>query len=333
MRFAFLPLALSLLAAAPVLAQTADFKLVDVIRGADGGWDYASIDASRNRLLVARADGLMAVDLATQAVTPALVPAQGVHGAVITPKGIGVLASGGSGGALVFDGATGAVLAQIPTGSKPDAVVYEPKTGLVAVMDNKDGGVALIDPAKKASAGTIAVEGRLEFAAADGKGRVFVNIEDKNELAVLDVPGRKVLARHPLPDCDRPTGIAIDPKTHVLVSACANGKAVATSATDGKVLATLAIGSRPDAVIFDAKKKRFLVPCGGDGVLTEISEKGASLEVTGTVQTAERARLGALDPATGKLYLPTADFQPPAQPGERPAMVPGSFRILVLAHN
>ena len=329
MRFALLPVAFSLLAAAPVAA--ADYKPAGTIAGPDGGWDYASVDAPRNRLLVARADGLMAVDLASHAVST-LVPAQGVHGAVIAPNGVGVLASGGAGGAVVFNAADGAVLATIPTGSKPDAVAYEPKSGLVAVMDNKGEGVALIDPARKVSAGTIAVEGRLEFAAADGAGQVFVNVEDKSELAVIDVPGRKVTAHHALPDCEKPTGIALDPQTHVLVSACANGKAIALSANDGKILATLPIGSHPDAVIFDEKNKRFLVPCGGDGVLTVISEKGSALEVTGTVHTVERARLGALDPATGKLYLPTADF-PPAQPGERPAMVPGSFRILVLAQD
>lgn len=332
MRFAFLPLALSVMAAAPI-AQAAEFKLVDVIHGADGGWDYASIDASRNRLLVARPDGLMAVDLATQAVTPALVPGKRSHGAVIAPNGIGVLASAGDGSVILFNGSDGSVLGQVPTGKKPDAVVYEPKTGLVAVMDNKDGGVALIDPVKKASAGTIEVAGGLEFAAADGEGHIFANVEDKNDLVVLDVPNRKVVARRPLPGCEEPSGLAFDPQTHVLVSACSNNKAIATSSTDGKVLATLAIGSQPDAVIFDAKNKRFLVPCGGNGVLSVISEEGGSLKVTATVPTAPGARLGALDPATGKLYLPTADFQPASEPGKRPTMVPGSFRILVLAQN
>jgi DNA-binding beta-propeller fold protein YncE len=333
MRFALLPLAFSILAAVPASVQAADLKLVDTIHGADGGWDYASIDAVRNRLLVARSDGLMAVDLATNAVTPALVPGKRTHGAVIAPNGVGVLANGGDGSAILFNGSDGAVLGEVPTGKKPDAVVYEPKSGLIAVMDNKDGGVALIDPVKKVSAGTIEVPGGLEFAAADGQGRVFVNVEDKNDLVVLDVPSRKVVARRPLPGCEEPSGLAIDPETHVLVSACSTNKAIATSATDGKVLATLAIGSHPDAVIFDARNKRFLVPCGGNGVLSVISEEGGSLKVTETVPTAPGARLGALDPATGKLYLPVADFQPASEPGKRPSIVPGSFRILVLAQN
>lgn len=317
----------------PPLAQAADLKIVDSIKGADGGWDYASIDTAGNRLLIARPDGLMAVDLATKAVTPTLVPGQRTHGAAIAPNGVGVLASGNNGVAVIFNSADGSVLAEIPVGKKPDAVVYEPKSGLVAVIDNKNGGVALIDPVKKASAGTVDIPGALEFAAADGEGKVFINVEDKNDMVVLDVPNRKLLARRPLPGCDEPTGLAFDPQTHVLVSACANGKAIATSSTDGKVLATLAIGSHPDAVIFDAKNKRFLVPCGGDGVLTVISEEGSQLKVTGTVKTAPGARLGALDPATGKVYLPVADYLPAAKEGERPSMVPGTFRVLVLEQN
>lgn len=331
MRFPLLPVALSLLAVSAPLAHAADLKIIDTIKGPDGGWDYASVDGANNRLLVARPDGLMAIDLATGAVTPTLVPGQRTHGAVIAPNGVGVLASGSNGVVVIFKGGDGSVLGQIPVGKKPDAVVYEPKSGLIAVIDNKDGGVALIDPEKKALVGTIDLPGALEFAAADGEGKVFVNVEDKNDLVVLDVPNRKILARRPLPGCEEPTGIAYDPQTHVLVSACANGKAIATSSTDGKVLATLAIGRGPDAVIFDAKEKRFLVPCGGDGVLTVISEEGTALKVTGTVKTAPGGRLGALDPATGKIYLPVADYQPAANPGERPAIVPGTFRVLVLA--
>lgn len=326
MRIALLFTIFSLSAA----AHAADLTPAEPIKGPDGGWDYASIDAPRNRLLVARPDGLMAVDLASQAVTPAFVAGKRVHGAAIAPSGMGVLANAGGTSALVFDAKDGKVLAEIPAGKKPDAVVYDAASGLAAVMDNKDGVVTLVDPDKKAAAGSIDVGGALEFAAADGAGKVFVNIEDKNTLAVLDIPGRKVVARRPLPGCDGPSGLAYDPAGKVLVSACSNGVAVATSSVDGKVLATLPIGSHPDAVLFDEKNKRFLVPCGGNGVLTVIAEEGASLKVTGTITTAPGARLGAIDPATGKVYLPVADFQPAAKPGERPTILPGTFRILVL---
>jgi DNA-binding beta-propeller fold protein YncE len=199
-------------------------------------------------------------------------------------------------------------------------------------MNAKDGTVLLIDADKKAVAGSIAVGGALEFAAADGEGKVFVNVEDKNEVAVLDISGRKVTARYPLPGCDEPSGLALDAADHVLLSVCANGKAVATSATDGHVVATLAIGSHPDAVIFDEKNKRFLVPCGGDGVLSVVNVTDGHLAAGEAVPTAKGARTGAIDPATGKVYLPTADFQP-AKAGERPAAIPGTFRLLVLGQS
>ena len=327
MRFALPFIALSLCTA----VQAADLALIDTVKGPDGGWDYASIDNARNRLLVARPDGLMAVDLTSNAVTAPLVPGKRVHGAAISPSGVGVLANGGGGSALVFKASDGSVLAEIPTGKKPDAVVFDPKTGLIAVMDNKDGVVSLIDPDKKALAGTIEVGGALEFAVADGEGRVFVNVEDKNSLAVIDVANRKVVARRPLAGCDEPSGLALDPVNHVLLSVCGNGKAVATSATDGKVLATLPIGAHPDAALYDEKNKRFLVPCGGNGVLTVIS--AADLKVTATIQTAPGARLGAIDSATGKVYLPVADFLPPAKAGERPTPAPGTFRVMILGQN
>jgi len=326
-----LSIAASLVAFVPLFAPAADLKVIDTIKGPDGGWDYASIDTRGNRLLVARPDGLMAIDLATGMVTPTLVPGERTHGAAIAPNGVGVLASGGNGAAVIFKSADGSVLGQVAVGKKPDAVAYEPKSGLIAVIDNKGGGVALIDPEKKALAGTIEVDGVLEFAAADGEGKIYINGEDKNDMVVIDVPNRTVLARRPLPGCEGPTGLAYDPGTHVLVSACGNGKAIATSSTDGKVLATLAIGTGPDAVIFDARNKCFLVPCGRSGELTIISEEGSALKVTGTVKTATGARLGALDPATGKIYLPAADYQPADKAGDRPTMVPGTFRVLVLA--
>jgi hypothetical protein len=197
-------------------------------------------------------------------------------------------------------------------------------------MNGHDGSVTLIDVAKRAVAGSIAVGGKLEFSVADGQGHVFVNVEDKNELVELDIPSRTVVARHPLAACNEPSGLALDNRSHVLVAACANDVAVAVSARDGSVLAILPIGKGPDAVIFDKKNHRFLVPCGKNGVLTEISEQpNGAPKVTGTVNTAVGARTGAIDPSTGKIYLPTADFLP-ATGQKRPEPAPGSFHILVL---
>jgi len=314
--------------AAP-LAQAAELKVTDSIKGADGGWDLVSVDSEAHRLLVARGDGVMAVDLTSGAVTPTLVPGKRVHMAVSVPGGIGVSTNGDTNDVSLFKVADGTVLGTVAVGKKPDALVYEPKTKLVAVMNAKDGSVSLVDAEKKAVAATIEVGGSLELAVADGTGKVFFNVEDKNELVALDVPGRKVLAHYPLPGCEEPTGLALDSADHILLSSCGNGKAVATSAVDGHVIATLPIGKGPDTVIYDEKNKRFLVPCG-EGALYVISAEGGHLTSAGSVPTAKGARTGAQDPATGKVYLPAAEFQPPATPGARPAAVPGSFHLVVL---
>ena len=316
----------------PPLAQAADLKVIDSIKGADGGWDLVSVDTEANRLFVARTDGVMAVDLATGAVTPTLVPGKKVHHIVAVPGGVAASTNGDTSDVTLFKAADGTVLGSVPVGKKPDAITYDPKNKLVVAMNAKDGTVSLIDTDKKAAVGTISVGGALELAVADGEGKVFVNVEDKYEVVALDIAGRKVLAHYPLTGCDGPTGLAIDTADHVLLSACDNGKAVATSAVDGHVVATLPIGAHPDTVIYDEKNKRFLVPCGGDGVLTVISAEGGHLASAGTVTTAKGARTGAIDPATGKIYLPTAEFQP-AKAGERPAAVPGTFHLLVVGQN
>jgi DNA-binding beta-propeller fold protein YncE len=197
-------------------------------------------------------------------------------------------------------------------------------------MNAHDGTITLVDPARQAAAGQIAVGGALEFAVADGAGHVFVNVEDRNEVAEIDIAGRQVIGRGSLSPCEGPTGLALDPDSHVLLSACANGKAVAVSSIDLHVIAQVPIGEHPDAVIFDDRNKRFLVPCGGNGVLTVVDQTAdGSVAVSASIATAQGARTGAIDPETGKIYLPTVDYQP-AKAGEKATAVPGSFHILVL---
>jgi hypothetical protein len=323
-------LCLFLLAAGTVATAEPLPQLVGSIAGADGGWDYAFVDSDRQQLYVARADGVMAINLKDQVVTNRLVPGQRVHGVISLPGGLGLAANGDSKSAMLFTTADGAVQAEFPAGKKADAVVRDPRSGLAAVMNSNDGTVSVIDVTQKKPAGLFTVGGTLEFAVADGAGHVFVNIEDQNQMAVLDLKAGAVTARYALAPCDSPTGLALDDARHILLAACGNGMAVALSALDGHLLATLPIGKGPDAVLFDARRRRFLVPCGRDGVLTVIDESAAgALSVAGSVATAPGARTGAVDPDSGRSYLPTADFAP-AKPGERPAALPGTFRILVL---
>lgn len=327
-----LTLVISLAVSTGVAAEPISLHLTGSIKGPDGGWDYVSVDSVTHRLYVARGYGVMAVDLANDKVTPVLIKGSHVHGVLPVPGGMMVSTNDDSSTATLFKAADGAVLASFPTGRKPDALAYDAKTGLVAVMNGMDGTVGLIDPVTQTDVGRISVGGTLEFAEGDGHGRIFVNVKDHNELAVLDVAGRKVAARYKLTQCANPTGLALDAPAKIALATCDNGKAVALSTDDGHVVATLPIGEGPDAAILDAKNKRFLVPCGGNGVLTVIGEKSdGTLVVEGTIPTAKGARTGAIDPATGKVYLPTADFEP-RKPGEwQGAIVPGSFRILVLS--
>ncbi|HLG87653.1 MAG TPA: YncE family protein [Alphaproteobacteria bacterium] len=315
---------------APAAEQVPALSVIGAIPGPDGGWDYASVDAAQRRLYVAHGDAVMAVNLDTAKVEPKLVEGQRLHAVVPLPGGRVLSTNGGNDTATLFEGDTGRVIASIPTGRKPDAAVYDPSSGLVFVMDGQDGDATLVDPKTGTSPGRIPIGGKLEFAVADGKGNVFVNVEDKGEIAVVDAKARKVTTRYKLPDCEEPSGLAIDRKDGILVSACSNGKAIALKAADGSVLATLPIGMRPDAAIFDFKRRLFFIPCG-EGTLAVIGEnENGPPTVTATVPTANGARTGALDPKTGKLYLPTADFKPPAPGEKRHQVVPGTFRILIV---
>jgi len=321
------------LSAAGALAADAaptSLKILDRIAIPDGAWDYASVDAGARRLYLARGDGVMVLDLDTGTVTPKLVPGARVHAVVPLTRGRILSTNGDSNTATIAEADTGKILAEIATGTKPDAAVLDPKTGLVLVMNGKSGDITLIDPNTAKAIGAIAVGGALEFAAVDGAGQAYVNVEDKGELAIVDIALRKVTARVALTGCEDPSGLARDPASGVLLSVCANGVAKAIDPAKAAVIATLPIGQRPDAAIFDAARHLFLVPCGGDGSLTLISSEGAALAVVGSVPTERGARTGALDPKTGRIYLPTAEFAPAVAPEGRPVAKPGSAHLLVL---
>jgi YVTN family beta-propeller protein len=313
------------------IADTAPkLSVIGTIPGPDGGWDIASIDAAARRLYIARSDGVMAVDLDSGKVEPKLVEGKRLHSVLPLPDGKALSTNGGSDNATLFEAVTGKVSATIPTGKNPDATVFDPSSGLALVMNGRDGSISLVDPKTATVTGTIDVGGKLEFAAADGHGRAFVNVEDRGEIAVVDIAAKKVVARYALSGCDEPSGLALDPDTGVLVAACDNNKALAVQSKDGAVLATLPIGGRPDTTIFDAERKLFFIPCG-EGNIAIISEKaGEAPAVIGTATTANGARTAALDPKTGRLYLPTADFENGAPGEKKHKVVPGTFRILVV---
>ncbi|MDB5366563.1 MAG: gluconolactonase [Rhodospirillales bacterium] len=331
MRRILLALFVSIVATSAQAAPESPWKIVGHIALPDGGWDYASYDADARRIYLGRPDGVLAVEVATRAVTARLIEGSRVHGVAIVPgAGLAVATNGADNSALLFETATGKLLARIPTGTKPDAVLYDPATRLVAVL-NGGGDITLIDPHQQTSAGTIAIGGTLEFAVADGSGTLWVNIEDKAELVAVDLKTRRARSATKLINCEGPTGLAFATAEHMLVSVCKNGRAVITDSNSGKVRADIAIGKRPDAAIYDAARHQVLVPCG-EGVLSVISFADPQRpRVIATVPTQPGARTGTLA-GDGRLYLPVAKFTPdPA--GGRPKPVPGSTELLVLGHS
>lgn len=308
----------------------AEPSVVQRIAGPDGGWDLLSVDPAHHRLLVARADGVMAVDLATGRVTPRFVPGPRLHAVLAIPhSSVGLATAGPANSAILFDTATGAVLGETPTGANPDAAIYDPGSRTVWVMNAGDGTATIIDPVRMKTVATVTIGGALELPALDGRGHLFVNVEDKAEIAEVNLARRTVMRHIPLPGCDGPTGLAYVP-SGVLISACANGVAKLVRASDGRVLGEITIGTRPDGAFVDFTRHRAYIPSGGNGTLTIIETKGRLPHAVGRIATQDSARTGAVDSSTGRVYLPAARFRPPAATGERPKMVPGSFEILVI---
>jgi DNA-binding beta-propeller fold protein YncE len=317
--------------AAPQSARP--FAIVKHIAGPDGQWDYAIADTGTRRLYVGREYGVMAIDLDSGVVTNTLVPGKMVHGiAAVGTGGTFVSTNGSANTATFFDGRNGKVLGEVRTGKDPDAVVYEPRTGLVVVANHEGGDVTLIDPRSRTVAGTIAVGGELEFTAADGTGRVYINVADKHGVAVIDIAARKIIGSLPLPGCEDPSGLAYDEIDHWVISACFNGVVDIVDPATRRQIAHIPTGKFPDAAIWDAARKLVFVPSFADGNLTVIAVRGPQdIKVTQTLTTQPGTRTGALDASTGTVYLPTSKLTPPAKEGDLPTPVPGTFEVLVVA--
>ncbi len=294
----------------------------------DARYAFASIDAGARRLYVARGFGVTAVDLDSEQATRRWVPGDHVHAVIALPGGRALSTNGDANTATLFVAGTGQVIAQLQTGKDPDAATFDSSTGLVFVMDHQEGDLTLIDPNDAKVVGRLFLGGVLESASADGHGRLYVNVRDQNKMAVVDTGARKVLRRYDLPGCEGPTGLGADLESGILVVACANRTALGLRASDGTVVAHLPIDRKADAVLFDPLRRNFYVPCGRDGTLIVISEtKEGALAVQSSVATALGAHTGAIDPQTGRLYLPTANFHLTFS-GIAPTE--GTFRVLVL---
>lgn len=310
-------------------APPAQLHVIDRLAAGDGGWDLLSVAPADQRLYVAHGDRVTAFDLRTGSATDKLVAGQRVHAALAIPGTHEVVSTNGeTNTAYLFDGRTGRIRATIPTGTKPDAAAYDPATRTIWIMNPGSGDITVVDAASARVLATVQVGGSLEMGEADGRGRMYVNVEDKNELAVLDTRTRTVIGRFQLDGCDGPTGIAVDARDKEIVSACGGSAVAIVSAPDGRQIAKLPIGRGADGAAFDPVRKVALVPAGRDGNLTVI-RLGPKPAVVEQIPTAVSARTIAVDPATGRAFLPSATLAP-APAGERPKAVPGSFRVLVV---
>lgn len=312
-----------------LLTAQPPYHVVAALPAGDGGWDLASVDPVDQRLYVARNDGVTSIDLRTGRTLDHLIAGQRVHAALAIPGTHDVLMTNGeTNNAILLDGRTGRSRATILTGTKPDAAAYDPATHTAWIINPGSGDVTVVDPKTAKVLGTVVVGGSLELAIADGRGRMYVNVEDKNDVVVLDTRARKLLSRFPLSGCDGPTGIAYDPAAKEIVSACSNGVAIVSSPS-GRLVASLPIGKGADGAAFDPRHHLILIPAGKDGNLTilQLSPKPA---VVDQVTTAVSARTIALDPSTGRAYLPSATLAPPVG-NQRPKPLPGTFKVLVVA--
>jgi DNA-binding beta-propeller fold protein YncE len=314
-------------------ASAPTYSVVDKVAGADGGWDFANVDPVRGILYVARTDAVMAMDLTTHKVTPALAPANGSHQALPIDGGKTVVQTDGKSGLTRFiDAATGRIIAQVPSGQKPDSAFYDAVTGKVVVMSPGNDTITSIDAGTHKVIGTMKLAGGLEFAVTNGKGGAFINLEDAAKIAEVDLAKGRLLRKIDLPGCEGPTGLARFAHGTRLISACANGVALVIDTASGKTVATLPIGKDADAVLLDEARALAFVPCGGSGTLVALSIADANhVTVAQVIPTQVGAKTGALDPRDGRIYLPAATLAAPAPGAKRGKPLPGTFTILIVA--
>ena len=317
-------------AAAAQAAPAAHYAVAGSIAGPDGGWDYASVDPAARTLYIARSENVTAIDLTNNKVRSFGAISRG-HAVVPIGRNMLLVTSGRDNMARLIKPADGSQTASLAVGQNPDAAFYDAATRRAYVINARSGTVSVVDPAKAKVDATITLKPALEFGLAAG-GTLYVNNEEANEIETIDLATGKAGAAIAMPGCDGPSGLGYDSRTGRLISACANGKAAVVDARQRRLVALLDIGKGPDAVIVDAARRRVFIPCGRDGVLEVIDPDAAGgPRVIEHVRTETGARTGALDPASGTLYLPTARFTPPTAPNTRPAAVPGSFHVLVVA--
>lgn len=322
---------LFLVCTVPIYAAEPAYHIAhqDVLSG-DVKWDYLTYDIDSRRLFITRGDHVDVYDTALGRVVASIAGTLGVHGVALAPEfNKGFTSNGRSDTVTVFELSSLKVLATLPTGKKPDAIVYDPFTRRVFAANGESGNLTVIDAGSNKMLATVAVGGKLEFTAVDGKGLLYVNVEDRNTLAVVDAVTLSLVARYDLSaSCDEPTGLAIDPAAERLFVGCRNQKMAVVSGKTGKILATVPIGKGCDATAYDSEL-RLAFSSNGEGTLTIISTDTYS--VRQTLATQPTARTLALDEAGHRIYTVAAEMAAPGTADARPPLKPGTFTLLTVS--
>lgn len=303
--------------------------------GGEGGWDYITFDPATHLLFISRATHVIAVDPDSGKVMGDIPDTQGVHGIAFADEfNRGFTSNGRSGSVTIFDTKTLKVVGDAKTDEDPDAIIYDPASKRIFTMNGRAGTSTAIDAATGKVAGTVQLGGGPEFAAADGKGHVFANLEDKSALVEFDSQTLKLENTWPLAPCESPSGLAIDAAHKRLVVGCRNKLMAFVDATNGKVVGTVPIGQGVDANRFDPGTGFAFASCG-DGTLTVAHEDSPDkFTLVEQVSTQRGARTMEIDPKTHNVYLVTAEFGPAPEPTAdnprpRPKVLPDSFTVLV----
>ena len=323
----------------PMLAQSTWEVVKTFPIGGQGGWDYLTVDSQTHRLFVPRSTHTMVIDAESGKVLGDIPGQKIAHGVALVPRlERGFISDGGGDGAIVvFDLKTYAVLGTIVAKPDADGIIYDPTIDRVLVVSGDKGVLMSFNPDINPLSGKIEepidLGGAPEFLASDGAGKLFINLEDKDQVAVVDVKARKVVARWPVAPGGAPVGMAIDTKRKQLLIGCRKPqKLIVMSTTDGKVLSALPLGAGVDATKFE--QNQAFASCR-DGSLSVAAEKSpGTYEVVQVVKTPSGARTMGVDTTTHNIYLPTAEFEA-AKPGGsgRPAMKPDSFMIVVVGQH
>jgi len=325
-------IAAAVLAAVPAFAQK-QYRVVNRVKlGGEGGWDYLYYDKDSHRLFITRGSHVMVVDTNTLQAAGDIPDLSGIHGVTLAPElGRGFVSNGGDNSVTIFDLKTLKKLDSVKVGERPDAIMYDPFTKHVFTFNAKSKDSTVVDAATGKVVGTVPLGGKPEFPATNEKGKVFVNIEDKSQIAQIDAAKLSVQGTWPVSPCQEPSALAFDRAHHRLFAGCGNKVMAVVDSESGKVVTTVPIGEGVDAGRFNPNTQEVFMSCG-EGVLTVIHEDSPDqYTVTQNVPTVKGARTMAMDYESNTAYLVTAQREAtPAAPGQRPAMVPGSFELIVV---